>query len=103
MSRVAVRRTYKCIDNPSANSYSVSVRLMRVEWDDDKSRQNLRKHRIRFETAVLVFDDPYAITVRDTGSEDEERTKSDGSRSAPLEQARFCLSSIRILSEAGKR
>jgi uncharacterized protein (DUF4415 family) len=28
---------------------------------------------VRFETAVLVFDDPYAITVRDVAFEDEQR------------------------------
>lgn len=42
-------------------------------WDENKNRQNLRKHDVRFETAVLVFDDPYAITQRDLTSEDEER------------------------------
>ena len=28
---------------------------MRFEWDEHKNRQNLRKHDVRFETAVLVF------------------------------------------------
>jgi uncharacterized DUF497 family protein len=46
---------------------------MRFEWDDEKNRLNLRKHDVRFETAVLVFDDPYAITQRDESIEDEER------------------------------
>ena len=46
---------------------------MRFEWDEHKNRQNLRKHDVRFETAVLVFDDPYAITQRDPAFEDEER------------------------------
>jgi len=45
---------------------------MRFIWDENKNRQNLRKHDVRFETAVLVFDDPYAITQRDV-TEDEER------------------------------
>src|SRR2546427_11689619 len=45
---------------------------MRFIWDENKNRQNLRKH-VRFETAVLVFDDPYAITQRDVTFEDEER------------------------------
>ena len=47
--------------------------LMRFEWDEQKNRQNLRKHDVRFETAMLVFDDPYALTQRDFTSEDEER------------------------------
>ncbi|PYT51005.1 MAG: hypothetical protein DMG43_14345 [Acidobacteria bacterium] len=46
---------------------------MRFEWDEQKNRQNLRKHDVRFETAVLVFNDPYAITQRDYSFEDEER------------------------------
>jgi uncharacterized DUF497 family protein len=35
---------------------------MRFIWDENKNRKNLRKHDVRFETAVLVFHDPYAIT-----------------------------------------
>ncbi len=46
---------------------------MRFEWDERKNHQNLRKHDFRFETAVLVFDDPYAITQRDCAFVDEER------------------------------
>jgi len=46
---------------------------MRFEWDEHKNQQNLRKHDIRFETAALVFDDPYAITQRDVIFEDEQR------------------------------
>ena len=46
---------------------------MRFEWDENKNRQNLQKHDIRFETAVLVFDDPLAISQRDHSVEDEDR------------------------------
>jgi uncharacterized DUF497 family protein len=46
---------------------------MRFEWDENKNRQNLRKHDVRFETAVLVFDDPLAISQRDYSVEEEER------------------------------
>ena len=46
---------------------------MRCEWDEKKNRRNLRKHDVRFETAVLVFDDPYVISQRDMAFEDEER------------------------------
>jgi uncharacterized protein (DUF4415 family) len=34
---------------------------MRVEWDEQKNRQDLRKHDVRFETAILVFDDPLPL------------------------------------------
>ena len=46
---------------------------MRFEWDENKNRRNLRKHNVRFETAVLVFDDPHAMTQREYGSDNEER------------------------------
>jgi len=46
---------------------------MRFIWDENKNRQNFRKHSVHFETAVLVFDDPYAITQRDDTFDDEER------------------------------
>jgi uncharacterized DUF497 family protein len=34
---------------------------MRFEWDEAKNQKNLLKHNIRFETAVLVFDDHTAL------------------------------------------
>src|SRR5579864_4351498 len=46
---------------------------MYFEWDENKNRQNLLKHDVRFETAALVFDDPQALTQRDQSSDDEER------------------------------
>lgn len=46
---------------------------MRFEWEDNKNRQNLREHDVRFETAVLVFDNPYALAQRDLTFEAEER------------------------------
>jgi len=45
---------------------------MRFEWDEKKSRENLRKHRIRFETDVLVFEDSHAVTHRDPIHDEEE-------------------------------
>jgi len=52
---------------------------MRFEWDEDKNRRNLLKHDVRFETAALVFDDPYILTERDLSAEGEERWKTLGS------------------------
>jgi hypothetical protein len=42
------------------------------EWDEAKNKENLRRHDVRFETAKLVFDDPFAITVRADSDEFEE-------------------------------
>jgi len=46
---------------------------MRFEWHEAKNALNLQRHGIRFETAVLVFDDPFALTLRDVLQDREER------------------------------
>jgi len=51
---------------------------MRLEWDDAKNRVNFKKHKISFETASLVFDDPHALSLQDRIVE----AKSDGILSA---------------------
>jgi uncharacterized DUF497 family protein len=44
------------------------------EWDTDKASRNIEKHRVSFEEAATVFDDPIFITfVDDEHSIDEER------------------------------
>ena len=53
---------------------------MRFEWDEEKNRQNLRKHDVRFESAILVFEDPSSVTLRDSmHGEEEERFVTLGS------------------------
>lgn len=37
----------------------------RFEWDASKAASNLRKHRISFEEAASVFNDPLAYTFND--------------------------------------
>ncbi len=51
---------------------------MRFEWDEAKNRQNLAKHRIRFEAATMVFDDPHALSKQDRVVDDEERWQTIG-------------------------
>ena len=47
---------------------------MRFEWDEDKNAINKEKHKISFETAAYVFDDPYYIEMFDfEHSVDEDR------------------------------
>jgi len=44
------------------------------EWDINKARTNLSKHKISFESATSVFRDERAISISDEEhSEDEER------------------------------
>jgi uncharacterized DUF497 family protein len=51
---------------------------MRFEWDESKNRRNIVKHRIRFETATAVFDDPHALSFQDRIVNDELRWQSFG-------------------------
>ncbi|MFL6311230.1 MAG: BrnT family toxin [Terriglobales bacterium] len=51
---------------------------MRFEWDEAKNRQNLAKHGINFETAALVFEDPYVLSDPDRVVDDEERWQTIG-------------------------
>ena len=47
---------------------------MGFEWDDaSKAGINFRKHGVRMPEAIPVFDDPYAITIRDDESDPDER------------------------------
>jgi uncharacterized protein len=34
-------------------------------WDEGKNQINRRKHRVSFETAILVFDDPLHVSTQD--------------------------------------
>jgi uncharacterized protein len=46
---------------------------MRFEWDETKNQRNLAKHKVRFETAALVFNDAYSLTQGDETTDEEER------------------------------
>jgi len=53
------------------------------EWDAEKAKGNLRKHRISFEDAATVFLDPLALTFPDPdhySGEDREITIGRSSR-----------------------
>jgi uncharacterized protein len=44
---------------------------MRFEYDEQKNDYNLARHGVDFPTAALIFDDPYAMTIRDVLHDDE--------------------------------
>ena len=49
------------------------------EWDDEKAKSNLKKHRVAFEEGATIFNDPIIATIPDPDhSEDEERFISIG-------------------------
>jgi uncharacterized DUF497 family protein len=44
------------------------------EWHEEKAKENLRKHKVSFEEAKTVFNDPLSITIADPKhSADEDR------------------------------
>lgn len=45
---------------------------MKFEWDEDKNQINKAKHKISFEIAALVFDDPQYIEMYDFEHSKEE-------------------------------
>ena len=51
---------------------------LQFEWDEEKNRANLAKHKVSFETAKLVFDDPFALSIQDRFVDDEERWQTSG-------------------------
>jgi uncharacterized protein len=46
---------------------------VRFEWNADKDRANLAKHRVDFATAALVFSDPHLVLREDRTDEGGER------------------------------
>jgi len=51
---------------------------IKFEWDEKKNELNFKKHRIHFEDAKRVFDDPYAVTEQDRIENGEERWRTVG-------------------------
>jgi len=51
---------------------------MKFIWDRRKNRANQKKHHLSFETAMLVFDDPFHISVQDRETEGETRWQTLG-------------------------
>jgi uncharacterized DUF497 family protein len=45
---------------------------MEFEWDRQKAAKNLRKHKVTFNEAATVFDDPLSVTVTDPDHSAEE-------------------------------
>jgi uncharacterized DUF497 family protein len=47
--------------------------MLRFEWDEAKSRENLRKHRVSFDEAETVFYDERGVLIDDDDPASEER------------------------------
>ncbi len=46
---------------------------MQFEWNSEKAKKNLRKHRVSFEEAMTVFYDPLSATFNDQDHSDDEK------------------------------
>lgn len=47
---------------------------LNFEWEEEKAKTNLKKHRVSFDEATTVFIDPLSITIPDPDhSVDEQR------------------------------
>lgn len=51
---------------------------MNLTWDSEKDALNKSKHGVSFETAALVFDDPFHLSVKDRIVDGEERWRTMG-------------------------
>ena len=51
---------------------------LRFEWDPAKAADNVRKHRVSFETAARAFADPFALSAQDRVENGEWRWQTLG-------------------------
>ena len=67
---------------PPRNSFLIYVYymhiFMKIIWAPNKANRNSHKRNVRFSDAESVLFDPYALTIEDTTSEDEQRYVSTG-------------------------
>ena len=49
-----------------------------LTWDEAKNRSNRKDHKVSFETAVRVFDDPFHLSEQDRVEDGEERWQTLG-------------------------
>jgi uncharacterized protein len=52
--------------------------MILFEWDEAKAKSNERKHGVRFEYAVHVFEDPFAMVEQDRVDGPEYRWRTLG-------------------------
>ena len=67
--------------------------ILRFEWDSKKAASNLRKHRVSFEEAALIFNDEFATFYEDPDLL-ASRTKIPGDRhfgSRKIVNCRLCV------------
>ncbi len=51
---------------------------MKFTWDENKNKRNIRDHKLSFEVAQFVYDDPLHISRQDRVENGEERWQTIG-------------------------
>ncbi len=51
---------------------------MLIVWDQEKNQSNQKKHKVSFELASLVFEDPFHLSILDRIENGEERWQTLG-------------------------
>ncbi len=51
---------------------------LRFEWDVRKAEANLRKHKVSFELAAQIFDDPFVLEFEEGNDHGEARFRAIG-------------------------
>jgi uncharacterized DUF497 family protein len=52
--------------------------MIHFEWEENKNRSNVAKHKVSFNTAISVFDDQNALSILDRIIDGEERWQTLG-------------------------
>ena len=47
------------------NTYNINMKDISFDWDEEKNRKNIKKHKVSFEEAATVFYDENAIVFDD--------------------------------------
>jgi len=47
--------------------------MIKILWSEKKNRQNIRKHKVDFNEAKTIFDDPLQISMNDPDHSFDER------------------------------
>ncbi|MDJ0728618.1 MAG: BrnT family toxin [Crocosphaera sp.] len=66
------------------------------EWDDRKNEQNIRKHKVSFDLARLIFLDDYLCRLDDRVSYNEERWQAIGQVSGIIIHVTYTIRKERI-------
>jgi uncharacterized DUF497 family protein len=46
--------------------------MIQFEWDELKNQSNIKKHKVSFEEAKTIFDDPNGLLIHDPDHSDDE-------------------------------